>query len=259
MPSAQVVGLALGATGAPLESAEVIFMRCDGPFGTVVLAAADGTFASPKLTPGNYQVEIRHPAVASYFSAPLALARDEVRDLGELRLGSGGALEVTLVASEPDLAQNAWVFFAREDDDAPANIERQGDRLVAKRLAAGRYRLSIGGARAAATSVTVDVEDGGRRAIDVKLVPAPAVVVRVTEAARTRQRSLMLTVTASSGSVRFRGPIWRDPSGEFALELALEPGEYQASAADADGRRNEVRFRVREDSSEPLAVELALR
>jgi len=258
MPSARIVGVARDAGGAPIASAEVVIERRDGPWGTVTLSSPDGSFQSPLLAPDEYQVEIRHGSVAPFASAPITLAPNEVRDLGELHLGAGGSLAVTLSSDEPQLLERAWFFFAREDG-VEAAITRKADRLIADRLAAGRYRLSVGGPGIAAKSMELEVRDGGEAAAALVLESARPVALRITEASRSRRRSVALEVADASGAACFRGSIPRDAGGRFGVELGLPAGRYTAMATCEDGRKGELAFVIGDDCSDPIELELPLR
>jgi RNA polymerase sigma factor (sigma-70 family) len=254
-PTARITGKVADNIGNALAEAHVIFTHESSPSGTMVLTKSDGSFASPRLPEGKFEVSIITSTFAPWALAPIVLLAGESRDVGMIRIGNGGRLVVDLEWSDELESQgkpSPSIFFEREDDDTAASIEQRGEQLVAESLQPGRYRLVLSGPLCVAQSVTVDIGEGleVRRTIELRTG------TRVTLAASYagRESLVRFEVRDEAGGLRFMGRAYRGEDRVFVLPIALDRGDY-TFVVRAGSRASDPRsFTVGEDPIEVKSV-----
>lgn len=234
-PSARIVGRIEDATG-PIGGAEVLILAADGPQGTVVISAADGSFESPLLTPSRFRFSIRSTAYAVHTSALILLDPNATYDAGTIRLGAGGSLLVR-IQRPPELRDaRISVWLERAEDGLSHFLDLEDDVGSATKIAPGLYVLSVGDGGALARSTTVAIHEGEETRVDLPLERAATSVLVVSRSPSIDAETIRVRIDDAGGRRIHSGSVYRmRRSDPFEHRVGLNPGAYRVTLVGPDG------------------------
>lgn len=256
-PSARIVGRIVDARG-PVAGAEALILAADGPQGTVVVSAGDGSFRSPLLSPASYHLQIRGTAHAVQTIRGIVLDVNATHDVGTIRLGPGGSLRVRLRTPVELAGASSSVWLERVDDGSSVFVDRENDVGTASKVAPGRYVLSVAGEDVLARSTTVEIHDGEETSVDVAIARAVTKVRFVVLAPTVDAETVRFRVDDGSGQRVHAGSAWRaSRTDAFEHRIGLAPGAHRVTVV-GPGELSVVReFEVAADV-DAMTVELSL-
>ncbi len=185
VPGAEISGRVVAAgAGLPLEGvrvnleAEVRESASGFARFAQTSTGADGTFHFRRLAAGRYSVVARGLTLGDVTYGDtrrdgIALAAEQLQDLGDVRLGPGGTVRGLVVDAEERPVEGAALFFRTGDGLGGAIGDTLTDRQGAFEragLAPGAYRVQARAFGFASAAADAQVEEGGVH--DVKLVLA---------------------------------------------------------------------------------------
>lgn len=256
-PSARIVGRIEDAIG-PVGGAEVLVLAADGPQGTVVISAADGSFESPRLCPGRFLLSVRGTAHAVHTSAPIVLDPNATYDAGTIRLGAGGSLLV-LLKRPPELRDaRLSVWLERAEDGLAHFLDLEDDVGSATKIAPGLYVLSVGDGGALARSTTVAIHEGEETRVDLPLERAATSVLVVSRSPSIDAETIRVRIDDAGGRRIHSGSVYRmRRSDPFEHRVGLNPGVYRVTLEGPGGVTATSEFEVAENV-ETDTVEVSL-
>jgi len=248
----------LGEDGKPIEAAELTCHVEASGQGTSVASDADGRFRYGPVRPGRYFLAVRVKGYAERTLRGLALAADETRDVGDLRLERPGEIRVRLrlpAGFEPELAQG-YVALLDSDGTPVQSIEIRAGAGNLGGLAPGHYKLRFTGERLRAAPAEVDVQ--ARQTAEVELDASPGtsrmVLVRVAEEARVTLRAR----DASGAIVHEEAARLRPGQAQYFSIPGLVVGSYTVEASTAEGAHAQGLLQVTKLEPEDSRLELEL-
>lgn len=262
LPSTRIRGRLVDEQRRPVRNADVV-ARC-ASLGTTLTHPdpESGCFEFAALPPGEWSLEVdAHVAGwAARSVEPRNLRADESWDVGDLPLGTGGALVVNLRRA-PGLVGAAAQIVVLGEDGRPAQwMEVREDVARSRPLPPGRYRVVLARLEQAAVAArTVTVVGGEEARIDLPLAPGEAVTLRI-RGLEHLQGSVRaeLVLRGADGQVLWWGECGRAAAEETELHWQLDPGPHRAEIASPGGRSAAIEFVVPATVGGALTVELTL-
>jgi hypothetical protein len=267
--SAWFVGTVVGEDGAPLDNATVhvsspLSQTC--PIETV--EAHTGRFRMGPYAPADSVVHVRADGYAETMIAADHVAKDEVRDLGTIRMERGAPITVRARDEAGAAPANAWIAIrvAGTDRYAAATSAGEGAAEV-DRAAPGDYDVTVQAPGFVPAWKTVTVANGNPTTIEFTLRRGRAVTLRPSFS-----RELVDSLGSLGGGGREASALLRDADrrplarygvGEleaaakagWSCEISLLPGRYVLDLLLAGDTASTATFEV---PAEGAASEIAL-
>ncbi|MBL8896047.1 MAG: sigma-70 family RNA polymerase sigma factor [Planctomycetes bacterium] len=255
-PSARITGRIEEEQG-PVVGAEVLILAADGPQGTAVISAADGSFESPLLSPGRFLLSVRGTAHAVQNSEVIVLGANEKHDVGVIRLGAGGSLTVQLHLPRERKDARPSVWLERASDGLSVFVDLKDGVGSASKIAAGSYILSVADAGILAQSALVEIYEGRETHLDLELTAAATAVRFVVAAPSIDAAWLRVRIDEQGGRRLHAGTAHRFRRREpFEHLVGLDPGAYRVTVEGPGGVKRTQAFVV-EPGPVSITVDLA--
>lgn len=260
--SASVTGRVVDEHGEPLVDAQVSVSSKRMGFGLEEKPSDAGRFRSDRLRPGTYRLYVTSAGRPAFQSDWFDLAIDETRDLGDVVVARGGAIEVELRVTDGVVfdANDVRVMGRRIDGEErfSFSFELEGQRARRSILVPGEYEIVLTGGRIrraaqrvvvapdAVASVVLEARPGTERMITFELEPG-------------RKHDLEWTLTdLESGEVLVRDTYTSISVSPFpVLAQGLRVARYEVAASTSTGASSRVVFDVA--SLEPTSDEVLVR
>ncbi|MGE0145262.1 MAG: collagen binding domain-containing protein [Planctomycetota bacterium] len=224
-PLASLRARVVTAAGQPLPGA-ILYLSARGAGSIQFPTDSEGVIATDELVPGEYHLQVRHPAHATLFPGSKEFTAGVPTDLGELRMPASGRLSARARAID---AVDLGALDLRVLDGSGREVGKlllEGDRYVSGPLPAGPATLTISGPSIARATHPITVPNGSESTIDLVV-----------------QRGLTTWIDASLPP-NAPSPAWvwcsiYDAEQRLLGGQALERGEdgaYHAALAFAPGR-----------------------
>ena len=244
LPSVRIAGKLVDLDGAPVTNASLSPQLRGYGNTTVYKTKADGSFDYGPYPPGEYRLLVRAKGWAIVRTPWRHLRRDEVAELGEIRLEKPGTLAVQLKGTALPGKVSFSIYTSRGALIDGIRVENGSGSVGG--LSSGKYRLQLRGKGLAAAVVPFVIHPGGATTrLDVPARSGVPVTLAVRAAGGGRRsRRVDFEVVDAAGtaviqmlsrSLRKDGSLWGD------FELA--PGKYRARVA-AGNRRGKLAFDV---------------
>lgn len=233
--SARIAGRLLGANGrAPLDARLVLWGLGESTGSFVAFDRASGAFEHAVALPGHYTLVVERAGRTLLTSGPHELVAGGRVDLGVLRLGVPGRVEVELVL-DPDARPADLTLMLSGPGGESGRLELDDAILRSGPLAPGAWTLELSSKGWFAPDVEVPVREG--ETARVRLEPRAALPVDLafepTDPAASWSRGWIEIRDPAGNLLRRGGPFSRPAAGERGLRfhgLGLPTGHYRAEA-----------------------------
>ncbi|MBK6939176.1 MAG: sigma-70 family RNA polymerase sigma factor [Planctomycetes bacterium] len=253
LSTGSIVFCVAGPDGLPIGGAQVVPLR-EGA-DTASIHATDpttGCIALQGLVVGRYSLSIQASGFAA-LQIPVRLRRDEVLDLGTIRLGPPGSVKVDVTG--PGATAAAHVVVVGENGERyPVERSSPSGAFSSVALPAGRWTVVVHCETAYAPPMPIEIRAGLETAITVETragIQVTAEIEGLTAlSGSARPRLLVWAADGALAADRFG---WRAAGrDDVSFALVLPPGDYAAQAS-VDDATDRVSFRV---ESQPISVHL---
>jgi hypothetical protein len=211
-----------------MTAGSVSFAPAGGPGNSAgrqyasAIISPDGTYTASGLSIGDYTVRVTGPNVMQYQTKYTAAASGTFDIDIHGRVVRGRVVDARSGAA---LADARVSMTSRAPANGSALTDSDG-RFAIDALPDSTYDLQVNREQYAASSQQVVIANGSAPDIEVRMEPAPAVTIHVTDSATGGPVDANVIISNSSAS--FRGEAIRVENGTF--RAWLKPGTYTAAA-----------------------------
>ncbi|MBI5850343.1 MAG: carboxypeptidase regulatory-like domain-containing protein [Planctomycetes bacterium] len=255
LASAGVRGKVLAPDGTPLGAA-TIQLSARGSGAVRITSEPDGGFAVDGVTPGEYQVMVRHPAHAPLFHGERMIAAQEQVDFGELRLPPSGRLVVRATSAD-GVSTDALAIGVLDDAGRQiAVLQAEAGAWVSGPLPLGALTMIVAGQGIARSRHPVTVAAGEPTRVELRVSRGLATsFVATLPPGIATPNWVWISLFGADGTHLGGTSLARSEDRAWRIDAWLAPGRYVAQFGADDQRvKGRTEFDVTIDGATVVAT-----